>query len=101
MSLSPGTSFSIADSTSPVMQKDSESLQQTFGASNEEIANEAVMNSIGTEKNVEPDKENESLSPKSKRKKKSAVWEDFTEVKDADGVMKISCVHCKRMYSKT
>ncbi|KAK4429112.1 hypothetical protein Salat_1211400 [Sesamum alatum] len=34
-------------------------------------------------------------------KKKSAVWEDFIEVKDTDGVMKISCVHYKRMYSKT
>ncbi|KAK4412504.1 hypothetical protein Salat_2897500 [Sesamum alatum] len=83
------------------MQDDSESLQQTFSASNEEIANEDVMNSIGTEKNVEPDKENESLPPKPKRKQKSAVWEDFIEVNDADGVMKISCVHCKRMYSKT
>ncbi|KAK4435396.1 hypothetical protein Salat_0703000 [Sesamum alatum] len=83
------------------MQNDSESLQQTFGASNEEIANEVVMNSIGTEKNVEPNKENESLQPKPKHKKKSAVWEDFTEEKDADGVMKISCVHCKRMYIKT
>ncbi|KAK4421504.1 hypothetical protein Salat_2101000 [Sesamum alatum] len=83
------------------MQNDSESLQQTFSASNEEIANEVVMNNIGTEKNVEPDKKNESLPPKPKRKKKSAIWEDVTEVKDADGVMKISCVHCKRMYSKT
>ncbi|KAL0453629.1 UNVERIFIED_CONTAM: hypothetical protein Slati_1341000 [Sesamum latifolium] len=33
--------------------------------------------------------------------KRSAVWSDFKEMKDAYGVMKIACIHCKKMYTKS
>ncbi|KAL0324598.1 UNVERIFIED_CONTAM: hypothetical protein Scaly_2426900 [Sesamum calycinum] len=100
MNVSTSTSFSIADSTSPVMQSEEETLEQTTSATNEEMTNRVDTDTIDTEENV-TNKDDENLGPKPKRKKKSAVWSDFIEMKDADGVMKISCIHCKRMYTKT
>ncbi|KAL0284897.1 UNVERIFIED_CONTAM: hypothetical protein Scaly_2836300 [Sesamum calycinum] len=100
MNVSTSTSFSIADSTSPVMQSEEEILEQTTSATNEEMTNRVDTDTIDTEENV-TNKDDENLGPKLKRKKKSAVWSDFIEMKDADGVMKISCIHCKRMYTKT
>ncbi|KAL0310439.1 UNVERIFIED_CONTAM: hypothetical protein Scaly_2928300 [Sesamum calycinum] len=64
------------------------------------MTNRVDTDTIDTEENV-TNKDDENLGPKLKRKKKSAVWSDFIEMKDADGVMKISCIHCKRMYTKT
>ncbi|KAK4421424.1 Zinc finger BED domain-containing protein RICESLEEPER 2 [Sesamum alatum] len=84
----------MADSTSPVMQSEEETLEQTTNATNEE-------RTIGQEENVEATKDNVTLGSKPKRKKKSTVWQDFTEMKDADRVMKISCIHCERMYTKS
>ncbi|KAL0423076.1 UNVERIFIED_CONTAM: hypothetical protein Sradi_0842400 [Sesamum radiatum] len=100
MNVSTSTSFSIADSTSPVMQSEEEILEQTTSATNEEMTNRVDTDTIDTEENV-TNKDDENLGPKLKRQKKSAVWSDFIEMKDADGVMKISCIHCKRMYTKT
>ncbi|KAL0404108.1 UNVERIFIED_CONTAM: hypothetical protein Sradi_2051600 [Sesamum radiatum] len=34
-------------------------------------------------------------------KKKSAIWSDFKEMKDANGIVKIACIHCMRMYTKS
>ncbi|XP_020553716.1 zinc finger BED domain-containing protein RICESLEEPER 4-like [Sesamum indicum] len=101
MNISASTSFSITDSTSPIIQSDEETLEQTTSDTNEEMINRVDMDTIGTEKNIEEaSKDDETLGPKPKRQKKSAVWSNFTEMKDADGVMKISCIHCKKMYSK-
>ncbi|XP_020549781.1 zinc finger BED domain-containing protein RICESLEEPER 2-like [Sesamum indicum] len=75
------------------MQSEEEILERT---------NRVDTDTIGTEKNIEEtSKDDEILGSKPKRKKKSAIWSDFTEIKDADGVMKISCIHCKKMYRKT
>ncbi|KAL0416698.1 UNVERIFIED_CONTAM: Zinc finger BED domain-containing protein RICESLEEPER 2, partial [Sesamum latifolium] len=89
MNVSANTSFSIADSTSPVMQSEAETLEQTTSAT------------IGVEENVEANKDDETLESKPKRKKESAIWSDFKEMKDADGVVKITCIYCNRMYTKS
>ncbi|KAL0447881.1 UNVERIFIED_CONTAM: hypothetical protein Slati_1916000 [Sesamum latifolium] len=72
------------------MQSETETLEQTTSAT------------IGPEENVEANKDDETLGSKLKRKKKkSAIWSDFEEMKDADGVVKIACIHCIRMYTKS
>ncbi|KAK4384437.1 Zinc finger BED domain-containing protein RICESLEEPER 3 [Sesamum angolense] len=47
------------------------------------------------------DKDEETSLPKVKRQKKPIVWLEFKDVKDADGSVKISCNHCKKMFAKT
>ncbi|KAK4431766.1 hypothetical protein Salat_0938700 [Sesamum alatum] len=76
------------------MQSEEETLEHTTNATNEE-------RTIGQEENIETTKDDDTLGSKPKRQKKSTVWQDFTEMKDADGVMKISCIHCKKMYTKS
>ncbi|KAK4430778.1 hypothetical protein Salat_0839500 [Sesamum alatum] len=76
------------------MQSEEETLEQTTNATNEERI-------IGPEENVEATKDDNTLGSKPKCKKKSTVSQDFIKMKDADGVMKISCIHCKRMYTKS
>ncbi|KAL0375586.1 UNVERIFIED_CONTAM: Zinc finger BED domain-containing protein RICESLEEPER 3 [Sesamum calycinum] len=47
------------------------------------------------------DKDEETSLRRSKDKKKSIVWLEFKDVKDADGSVKISCNHCKKMFAKS
>ncbi|KAL0285755.1 UNVERIFIED_CONTAM: putative AC transposase [Sesamum radiatum] len=89
MNVTASTSFSMADSTSPVMQ------------SKPEILEEITSDTIGLDENVEANKDDDTLGSKPKRKKKSAIWSDFKEMKDANGIVKIACIHCMRMYTKS
>ncbi|KAL0401826.1 UNVERIFIED_CONTAM: hypothetical protein Slati_4212500 [Sesamum latifolium] len=51
---------------------------------------------------TEVDKPEETSLPKAKRqKRKSTVWLELKDVKDADGTVKISCNHCKKMFTKS
>ncbi|KAL0325096.1 UNVERIFIED_CONTAM: hypothetical protein Sradi_5078900 [Sesamum radiatum] len=81
------------------MQSEEETLEQTTSATNEEMTNRVDTDTIDTEENV-TNKDYENLGPKPKRKKKLAVWSDFIEMKNADGVMKISCIHSKADKTK-
>ncbi|KAK4420049.1 hypothetical protein Salat_2417800 [Sesamum alatum] len=54
MNVSASTSFSMADSTSPVMQSEEETLEHTTNATNEE-------RTIGQEENVEATKDDDTL----------------------------------------
>ncbi|KAL0345287.1 UNVERIFIED_CONTAM: hypothetical protein Sradi_4360000 [Sesamum radiatum] len=56
---------------------------------------------MSTETTTEVDKNEETSLPKAKRQKKSTVWLEFKDVKDADGTVKISCNHCKKMFAKS
>ncbi|KAL0298835.1 UNVERIFIED_CONTAM: hypothetical protein Sradi_6543300 [Sesamum radiatum] len=47
------------------------------------------------------DKDEETSLPKVKRQKRSIIWLEFKDVKDADGSVKISCNHCKKMFAKS
>ncbi|KAL0374019.1 UNVERIFIED_CONTAM: hypothetical protein Sradi_3317600 [Sesamum radiatum] len=55
---------------------------------------------MSTETTTEVDKNEETSLPKAKRQKKSTVWLEFKDVKDADGTVKISCNHCRRCSRK-
>ncbi|KAL0320452.1 UNVERIFIED_CONTAM: hypothetical protein Sradi_5306700 [Sesamum radiatum] len=89
MNVTASTSFSIADSTSLVVQSEPKTLEETTSAT------------IGREENVEANKNDDTLGLKPKRRKKSAIWSDFKEMKDVDGIVKIACLHCMRMYTKS
>ncbi|KAK4425514.1 hypothetical protein Salat_1745400 [Sesamum alatum] len=87
--------LSPANSTSSIMQSEEEILEQTINATNEE-------RTIGSEENVEANKDDETLGSKPKRKKKTQQFGKISlNMKDSDGVMKIFCIQCKRMYTKS
>lgn len=101
-------SISIGDSTSPIMAQ--EEIQQEIDQANN-MANEVDMPSNIEDpptKNIaaaadfagEDTEKTIGKTVGSKRAKKSSVWNDFKETKDANGVTKISYIHCKRMFAK-
>lgn len=104
----PFISTSVGDSTSPIISRQEEIMQQ-IDEMNIPLASEdpgSEGNTLGTNTDVsnavrdDAIENNDNSTHKSKRPKTSTVWQDFKEVTDTDGVAKISCNHCKKMFAK-
>ncbi|KAL0334154.1 UNVERIFIED_CONTAM: hypothetical protein Sangu_1571600 [Sesamum angustifolium] len=95
--LSPYISTSRVDSTDSIFQPLEDGIRPTM----DDIDPSPNTNDIdmSTDTTV-VDKDEETSLPKVKRQKKSIVWLEFKDVKDADGSVKISCNHCKKMFGK-
>ncbi|OMO85853.1 putative Zinc finger, BED-type [Corchorus olitorius] len=63
---------------------------------NENVVNVEVEKAKDRDKKVaeEGEKEDAPFTKKS-RKKTSHVWQEFIEIKEADGTEKVQCIHCK------
>ncbi|KAK8952112.1 hypothetical protein KSP39_PZI003937 [Platanthera zijinensis] len=65
---------------------------------------DSVVNEVENKASTDPiatSAEMKDGNPKAKRLKKSPIWSEFTEDKDKDGLVRITCNHCKKSFSKS
>ncbi|KAL0454721.1 UNVERIFIED_CONTAM: Zinc finger BED domain-containing protein RICESLEEPER 1 [Sesamum latifolium] len=97
--LSPYISTSRVDSTDSIFQPQEDGIQQTMNDT--DLSLNVYNIDMSTDTTMVVDKDEETSLPGAKRQKKSTVWLEFKDVKDADGTVKISCNRCKKMFAKS
>ncbi|OMO62627.1 putative Zinc finger, BED-type [Corchorus olitorius] len=71
---------------------------------NNQEVNELVVNleeeNVGDKTTVEELEIEDAIGSKRQRKRTSHVWEEFIELKDANGIELVQCIHCKTNIAK-
>ncbi|KAL0375807.1 UNVERIFIED_CONTAM: hypothetical protein Scaly_0698300 [Sesamum calycinum] len=97
--LSPYISTSRVDSMDSIFQPQEDGIQQTMNDTDPSLNIDNI--DMSTDITIVVDKDEETPLPEAKRQKKSTVWLEFKDVKDADGTVKICCNRCKKMFAKS